>query len=169
VFWTIDDESDERAAFPDPGNSLSAFRGRGLESFGCGGDVSAALAGEEVEVLGGEGGEVLGQQRGTSGEDEASAAGQGEEQSSDPDLKTCQTVRKGLITVVGGAHLRPVFHDGCPCGADVLWEHDVGPEVHQKCAVDLAQDIRGPALAEHDFIEAGTLVAVRELDLPARV
>jgi hypothetical protein len=52
-FWTLDDKPDEGAVLLHSSDGSPALRGRGLESFGRGCDVSVASAGEEVEVLGG--------------------------------------------------------------------------------------------------------------------
>jgi hypothetical protein len=53
-----------------------------------------------------------------------------------------------------------------PGGTNISGENQVVPQVDKKGAVDVGENVRGGALAEHDLVYASPLIAVGELELP---
>src|SRR5450631_1039672 len=130
------------------------------------GTLVASAPREEVEVLGGPGGQVLGDQGGVSGEEEALSRGQEKKSCATRTWKSDRAFLRRRTRRSLGHPLESGGDDLGPGGTNISGENKGVPQVDKEGAVDVGKYVCGGALAEHDLVYAGPLIAVAELELP---
>ena len=65
--------------------------------------------------------------------------------------------------------MRHLLDHWLPCGADLAGQHQLGPQVDEQGAVDVAQEIVGHSLTQHDLVAASTLATIISCSVAERL